>query len=119
MGRVGGIWLAFCALLPGWALAHAALQNALPPEGSRMEAAPAAVTLTFSEALEPRFSSVVVSDAAGARVDRGDLKVAPGDGRTVRETLGLLLPGHYRVTWKVVSIDTHKSQGHYSFTIEK
>ena len=116
---MGRVFLLFWALSPGWALAHAALQNAVPPEGGRMEAAPSSVTLVFSEVLEPRFSSVVVKDAAGARVDRGDLQAAPGDGRTLRETLGILHPGHYRVTWKAVSVDTHKSHGQYSFTIDK
>ena len=47
-----------------------------------MSAAPATVSLSFSEALEPRFSSVIVTNASGARADKNDLTVAAGDAKT-------------------------------------
>jgi methionine-rich copper-binding protein CopC len=117
MMRVGGVCLLLGSLAPAAALAHAALRSATPPAGAKMAAAPAAIALVFSEALEPAFSSIVVTDVAGARVDRGNLQAVPGDGRTLSESLAPLKPGNYRVTWRAVSVDTHKSQGHYTFTI--
>ena len=99
------------------ALAHAQLQRAEPAVGSRIAAAPASVTLHFSEKLEPRFSSVTVADAAGTRVDKKDLALVPGDAMAVRVGLLPLKPGTYRVTWHAVSVDTHKTQGDFRFTV--
>ena len=75
------------------------------------------MSLTFSEGVEPAFSSVIVTDAAGARVDRDDLR--RDAAQTTRVFLGLkrLPPGGYRVDWKIMSIDTHKTQGSYTFTV--
>ncbi len=117
MMRVAGVCLLLVSLAPGAALAHAALQSATPPAGAKITSAPGAITLVFSEALEPRFSTIAVTDAAGAKVDRGDLKAASGDDRTLSESLLPLKSGIYHVTWHAVSVDTHKSQGHYTFTI--
>ena len=49
-------------LLPSLAHAHAHLRQAEPPVGGTVRSAPAQVDLTFSEAVEPRFSTVVVTD---------------------------------------------------------
>jgi len=50
--------------LPSLAHAHAHLRQAEPPVGGTVRSAPAQVDLTFSEAVEPRFSTVAVTDAA-------------------------------------------------------
>ena len=49
-------------LLPSLAHAHAHLRQAEPPVGGTVQRAPAPVDLTFSEAVEPRFSTVAVTD---------------------------------------------------------
>ena len=114
------LWFGACAglLLAGRrAEAHAQLRQADPPVGAALPAAPVQVSLTFSEGVEPAFSSVIVTDAAGARVDRDDLR--RDAAQTTRVFLGLkrLPPGGYRVDWKIMSIDTHKTQGSYTFTV--
>ena len=77
---------------------------------------PAKVDLLFSEALEPRFSTVPTSDAASIRVDRGDLHVVDGDGKHLAIGLKSLRPGTYTVEWHATSVDTHKTEGSFTFT---
>jgi copper resistance protein C len=98
------------------AMAHAFLERARPGAGSQLRAAPTAVSITFTERVEPRFSQIEVMDAQGTRVDAGDLH-AGADGKTLVVGLGSLPPGRYAVKWQVLSVDTHKTQGDYDFTV--
>ena len=104
-------------LFPSLAHAHARLTHAEPPVGGTVGGAPAQVELMFSEAVEPRFSSVTVADAAGAKVDKGDLHAVAGDGKHLAVSLGALPPGTYMVVWHATSVDTHKTEGSYTFTV--
>ena len=104
-------------LAPCLAHAHAELREAEPPVGSTVRGAPAQVKLTFSAAVELRFSSVAVTDAAGAQVDKGDLHAAGGDAKHLAVSLGALRPGTYKVVWRATSVDTHKTEGSFSFTV--
>ena len=104
-------------LAPAVAFAHAQLRGASPPVGGEVHGAPAQVELTFSEAIEPRFSSVRVEDAGGNQVDKNDLHVLPEDARHAAVSLGRLPPGQYQVVWRVVSVDTHRTQGRFGFTV--
>jgi methionine-rich copper-binding protein CopC len=62
--------------------------------------------LTYTEPVEPLFSTVHVTDAAGARIDAGK-PVAQDNGRTLQVPLKRLLLGVYAVEWHVTSVDTH------------
>ena len=94
--------------------AHAFLDHASPLVGSTVGSAPHEVSLTFTQSLEPAFSSVQVTDAKGARVDTGKAQVS---GTTMRIGLKSIGPGTYRVHWQVLSVDTHKTQGSFSFQV--
>ncbi|MBV9784068.1 MAG: copper resistance protein CopC [Acidisphaera sp.] len=111
--------LVACLLLgmPGAASAHAFLRAASPPVGSTVKA-PSEVSIDFTEALEPGFSSIEVRDAQGNRVDKADLHAAPDDAKHVSVSLRPLSPGGYTVTWRALSVDTHRTQGSYGFTVE-
>jgi methionine-rich copper-binding protein CopC len=98
---------------PGIALAHAALHHASPEAGSAVSDAHE-VTLTFTDNLEAAFSSVEVTDSTGARVDEGKPQVY---GDVMRIGLKTLLPGSYRVHWRAVSVDTHRSEGSITFSV--
>ena len=106
-----------CLLLPCLAHAHAQLRQAEPPVGATVHAAPPQVELTFSEAVEPRFSTVVVTDSAGSQVDHADLHVAGSDAKHLAISLGALRPGTYKVVWHATSVDTHKTEGSFTFTV--
>jgi len=96
------------------ACAHAFLDHANPLVGSTVRAAPREVTLSFTQDLEAGFSSVEVTDAHGARVDAGKPRVS---ANTMRIGLRSLPPGTYRVRWHVLSVDTHKTEGSFTFQV--
>jgi methionine-rich copper-binding protein CopC len=99
------------------AFAHAHLVRATPAAGGTVNAAPSEVTLRFSEKLEPKFSSVVVRDAAGKQVDKGESTVDKADRMVIRVVVPPLEPGVYKVEWRAVSADTHKIDGNFTFKV--
>jgi len=99
------------------AFAHAHLQAAQPPVGGTVSAAPTEVVLIFSEAVEPSLCTVEVKDASGARFDAGAAH-AGADGKHLAVGLKLLSPGVYTVEWHATSVDTHRTQGKFTFTIK-
>lgn len=111
--------LAFAASLTATlpASAHAFLDHASPAVGSSVPAAPAAVTLWFTQDLEPAFSSVTVTNPAGQRVDLGSARVPPGQPAELQVGLKPLPPGTYTVNWHVISVDTHPTEGSFTFTV--
>jgi methionine-rich copper-binding protein CopC len=101
------------ALSPGVAQAHARLTRAEPAAGSNVKA-PAAVTLEFTENLEGAFSTIEVRNTKGERVDAGR---ASASGSRLQVKLKPLAPGRYTVRWRVLSVDTHRSEGNFSFDV--
>jgi methionine-rich copper-binding protein CopC len=100
------------------ALAHAHLVRATPAVGGTVQTPPSEVTLRFNERLEAKFSSVVVRDSAGKQVDKGDGAVDKSDRTLMRVQLQQpVAPGVYRVEWKVMSADTHKVDGNFTFKV--
>ena len=99
------------------ALAHAFLDHASPAVGSEISGSPPTLSLTYSEPVEPLFSTIRVTGAGGARVDQGK-PVPQQDGRVLQIGLKPLSPGVYSVEWHITSVDTHKTDGHFSFTVK-
>jgi methionine-rich copper-binding protein CopC len=99
------------------AAAHAFLDHASPAVGSAVPSAPDAVTLWFTQNLEPAFSNVRVTNQAGQRVDLGNVRVPPGQPDVLQVGLRPLSPGTYTVSWHVVSVDTHPTQGTFTFQV--
>ena len=125
-GRLGRLVLAglilagpisgLATLLPGRpAWAHTQLVAAVPARNATLTAAPPAVTLEFTDRLNPDFTTIVVSDAANRRVTAS----APAIDRTKGTvTFGQSLAnGTYTVAYRVVSVDGHTVQGSYPFTV--
>ena len=99
------------------AQAHAHLLKSNPAPDATV-AAPAALELSFSEKLEPKFSAVALMSAKG-----DDVAVASAvdakDGKSIKAApKAPLKPGGYRVMWHVVSADGHKMKGDYNFTVK-
>jgi len=99
------------------ASAHAFLVHANPPVGSTVGEAPSALRLTYTESLEVPFCTVTVTDAAGRPVQTGRPQAVPGHGDEMSVPLHISAPGKYRVTWHALSVDTHKTQGSFTFTV--
>jgi methionine-rich copper-binding protein CopC len=114
--RILALILAAPLLLVPPALAHASLQRATPDAGSTVHASPPEVVLRFSEKLEPAFSTAQVAGPGGARV--GDAsRVDAADASLVRVKLPPLAPGAYKVVWHAVSVDSHVTDGDFTFTV--
>jgi methionine-rich copper-binding protein CopC len=97
------------------ASAHAFLQHAEPGAGATLKAVPSRVALSFSEKLEPVFSGVAVTDSSGRDVRAGAVLIRQN---SMVAPLRSLRPGRYRVVWHAVSVDTHRTEGAYSFAVE-
>ena len=106
--------LLLIALAPVAALAHAFLDHASPLVGSTVAAAPHEVVLTFTQNLEPAFSTAQVTDSSSARVDQGKTAVS---ANTMTIGLKALVPGSYKVRWHVLSVDTHSTEGTFTFHV--
>ena len=97
------------------ASAHAFLQHAEPGAGASLKSAPKQLVLNFSEALEPSFSGIDVTDSKGDSVEAASIAVS---GSSMRAALKLLSPGQYRVKWHAVSLDSHRTEGQFTFTVQ-
>ena len=111
---LGAISLLIALFSASAVMAHAALHHAEPAVGSTVETAPREVTLSFTDKLEPAFSTIEVTGPAGARVEEGKAQVS---GSTMRIGLRAAGPGTYRVRWHALSVDTHSSQGSFTFQV--
>jgi copper resistance protein C len=108
---------AACLIASTAARAHAFLDHAVPAVGSTVAKSPTKVTLWFTQDLEPAFSSATVTDNAGERADNGRITIDPHDKQEMHVGLKPLAPGEYTVRWHVVSVDTHRTEGDFSFTV--
>ena len=97
--------------------AHAFLDHASPAVGSSVPASPPVVTLWFTQDLEPAFSGMTVINEAGQRVDLGNAQFPQGSPAELQIGLQPLAPGTYLVSWHVISVDTHPTEGTFTFDI--
>jgi copper resistance protein C len=99
------------------ALAHAFLDQAVPPVGGVVTTSPKEIRLTFSEGVEPRFSGIEIITGDGQPIATGPAIRDAGDDKQLVLTVPPLAPGRYHVRWHVVSVDTHRTEGDYTFSI--
>jgi len=97
--------------------AHAFLDHAEPAVGSTLPSPPSEVRLWFTQELEPAFSSIQVFNERGQRVDRAENGVVASDRTLLRVRITAPGPGLYKVVWRVVSVDTHVSEGDFTFRV--
>jgi methionine-rich copper-binding protein CopC len=95
------------------------LEHATPAVGSSVSTPPKALLLWFSAAVDQRASTVAVTGANCMRVDTHQLTSAAGDAKILETGLTAVMPGPYRVVWGAVSVDRHRTQGSFWFTVTK
>ena len=105
----------FLALLPIATFGHAMLVRSAPDSNAKLSESPKLVELWFSEALEPGLNTIEVKDAAGQRVDRGEVTLSE-ENKKAQVELQELRPGVYTVNWKALSADQHAMRGTFNFT---
>jgi copper transport protein len=101
------------------ASAHALAVSSTPPAGATLAEAPKTVTIVFSEAPDPRLSTIQLLDSAGGPHQTGHSTAVPGEPNTLQVDLGPLSPGVYTVSWRTVSrVDGHLASGSFAFGVK-
>src|SRR3989442_2788328 len=104
------------SLIATSAYAHPTLKFANPPAEGAAATAPTEIRLNFSEGVISKFSSVEVKDQAGKKIATGKVATNPKDQKELVVPLQApLKAGTYTVKWIVVSVDTHRVNGTYTF----
>jgi methionine-rich copper-binding protein CopC len=98
------------------AFAHARPKTMVPAPDSTGPA-PRKISITFSEAVEPKFSSIKLTNIEGKQADAETSAPVPGDPTTITLSARTLPAGTYVVHWVDVSVDGHRLQGSYQFTV--
>ena len=120
--KTSRIWIFATALLtiavsiPIAALAHSFPEKETPSAGQRVATPPAEVVIKFDAPIEKLFAKLEVAGADGKNEAVGAPQISD-DGVNLSVKVGALKPGDYTVKWAVVGIDTHHTQGSYTFTV--
>ena len=114
---IGGFAVAALFGATTGAFAHAFVDHALPAVGSTVHASPGEIKIWFTQELEPAFSSIKVEDGTGKVIANANRAVDPAVPTLLRLALPPLAPGKYRVIWHVLSIDSHVTEGDFTFNV--
>jgi len=103
------------------ASAHAHLESQLPAADSAVSS-PKELRLKFSEGVEEKFTKISITSVAASGKNLVEpvpgIATDPADKKILIVTPAApLAAGEYKVEWHAVSVDTHKSEGSYSFTV--
>lgn len=98
------------------ASAHPKLVSASPAANS-LGAAPGKIEMHFSEGLIPAFASIDLVEKKGAAKIAVKTSVSGGGKILTGVPAKALAPGAYRLTYHVTSVDTHRVQAGYDFTV--
>jgi methionine-rich copper-binding protein CopC len=97
---------------------HAFLVRAEPRVGSKVNKAPTEVRVWFSETVQAGVSSIKVFDVSGKQVDKKDTHSDRANPAVLCvSVLPALIPGAYKVVWRVTSADTHVTNGDFRFQV--
>jgi copper transport protein len=109
--------LAAALALPAAASAHAALLRTVPSASGVVNRPPTQVDLTYSEAVEPRFAIVSVTDAGGVQRTAAPAHRSATNPDTLVVPLERVPEGWYLVYWRVISVDGHPVRGAFTFAV--
>ena len=101
------------------AYAHARLEHSIPDADSQAQTAPREVLILFTQDVEPAFSTIKVQNADGTPVDKGNSARSGPNRKLMRVSLTPLIPGTYKVIWRVLSVDGHVTAGEFKFSVSK
>ena len=107
--------LVFAAVPSALAHAHPMVMKPAPDSAGP---APSSISISFSEAVEAKFSSIQLTDEKGKSVDSEASRPKPNDPKTLILAVPELTAGTYTVHWANVAVDGHRLQGSYKFTVQ-
>jgi methionine-rich copper-binding protein CopC len=108
--------LAIAVSIPIAASAHSFPEEESPKAGQNLAGPPSEVTIKFDAPIEKLFAKLEVTGAEGQNLAVGAPQVSD-DGIQLSVKLGALKPGDYTVKWAVVCLDTHHTNGSYTFSV--
>lgn len=115
---IGALALVAIGLLTAPASAHPSLKSTSPAANGPITSSPTQIELSFSEEVIAKFSGLELKDEQGKAIATGVATTDPKDKkRLVVPVSAALAPGRYTVKWHVVSEDTHRVRGQYSFNV--
>jgi copper resistance protein C len=88
------------------------------PASGATASAPAQVRITFNGPLEPAFSTLTVTDAAGKPVTASKASIDAKAPDVISVPLSGLAAGRYTVHWVAVASDGHRTRGDYTFDVK-
>jgi len=98
------------------ASAHSFPESETPSAGQKVATAPSEVAINFDAPIEKLFAKLEVTGADGKNETTGAPQISD-DGRRMSVKVASLKPGDYTVKWAVVGVDTHHTEGSYTFAI--
>jgi copper transport protein len=120
-GRIVGALAAVVlglVVMPGVASAHAYLIRTSPTASRVLNAPPRQVSLTYDEAVEPRFAITSVTNVDGHQETTGPVRRSAADPDTLVVPLRPRLPeGWYLIYWRAISVDGHPVQGAFTYAV--
>jgi methionine-rich copper-binding protein CopC len=112
----GTVLLAIVMSIPTVSSAHSFPEEESPAAGQKLASPPSEVTIKFDAPIEKLFAKLEVTGADGQNLAVGAPQVSD-DGIRLSVKVGALKPGDYLVKWAVVCIDTHHTNGSYTFSV--
>lgn len=112
---IAAVTTAALLAIPAAVAAHVELSSSTPAAGDNLDTAPAEVTVTFDEELDPDLSSFTVADADGNEVGSGEVDLTVADRNVLSGPVAISDPGVYTVSWEVAGEDGHHIEGTFSF----
>jgi methionine-rich copper-binding protein CopC len=113
---LGGLMLGVVVGVTPWAGAHSFPERQSPAAGQTLTSSPSEVAIKYDAPIEKLFARLEVLGPEGKNESVTKPEVS-SDGYTLSVKVGTLKPGEYKVEWGVVCVDTHHTQGSYTFTV--
>jgi len=114
---LAGLILVSLVFAPG-AAAHAFEKQSTPLENSVVTQSPSEVLISFTEPIEPRYSSAQLFDANGGKLPTQAAHIGSDPTILVLPLSSTLPAGTYTVEWQNISAaDGHPNAGYFAFTV--
>jgi copper transport protein len=118
--RLVALIILACVALPAQAWAHLKLQSSSPAQGDTVRTSLTEIRLTFTQAVEPRYTTVSLLDNNGNAINIGTLEPV-GTGKTQQFIYRLTHPvvsGEFVLQWKTAGTDGHVVSGSFDFIVD-
>ncbi|PCH83186.1 MAG: copper-binding protein [Piscirickettsiaceae bacterium] len=99
--------------------AHTKSISADPAPRSILNRSPQVISIIFSQAFEPSYSTITVKNSDGEQVTEAKATVDTNNKKRLVLSLPTLPAGKYTVSYKVLSLDGHTVSSRYTFRIKK